>query len=505
MKAGYLHLSLNVTKEIEHQGNFLLKRDNDHYEIPLVKNIVNYQTKLKVGSNLQPFTVFLDSGSSDLIIQDISNINCNGAIFNFSIPEIPWLGGSPTPSETVTNTQAFSNINNNEKSFGVKKEGGIKEFLLNANIKLNTEKDYDLMNLTTLSDYKSEYINCELTGQFDSSDSITFKDLNLPYRSTYLDKNIYFGNYVKDDITLGDIKLKDYQFALINSSTNGASSILGLGFPSLEAGVNYGLPEYPNFPQRLKVDGKINVASYSLNLTPDLPSILFGAVDLSLAKNETIYKVPIIDKVKVGMFSTEREYIAAELNSFGFEKGNPDLIGSISTVFDSGSGNSALTPEMQQSILDRYPFEAIPKELYIIHKEEIGNDSIYFNFNGNDIGVHLKDYFSPIIDLNGTITDYYLYQPSASPSGSNYVLIGQDILKNIYLVVDFEKKELGIAELDYDSTKESKIVTIDSDGIPNSVSGPGSPYKSHDDELNWNINGSNEFSAWHWVLKYLVL
>lgn len=509
VKGDYVKLNLKPEeKESIYEDNYLFKRGNDYYDLPLKKSPMNYQLEIKVGSTLQPITVFIDSGSSDIVIQDITNNECDGSVFDFAIPEISWLGYSPAPKETKTKSSSiFSSSNGEEGNFFYTKQEGIKELLLKNNIKIESGNEYNNMNLTTASDVKSDIINCDLTGQFNSNESTTFQDLHLPYRSSYLDKNVYLGKYVKDHISIGDVTLEGQQFGLVNTSTNGAGSILGLGYKNLEAGVSYGLPEYPNFVQSLKDQGKIGVASYSIDLNKDSPSILFGAVDMNAVKNETILKVQMIDKVEMGEFSVKVNYIAAELNSFGFEKENPDLIGSTRATFDTGSGLSVLTSDMYKSILDRYPFDALPNELYIIHKSDIGQDSIYFNFNGYDIGVQLKDYFTLVNYLNGTESDYYLFDASPkSMSGEDYVLLGQDIIRNLYVVVDFEKNELGLAELDYDSSRGSKIVTIGSDGIPNSIEGSGSPYKpSKDSILKWNIASSNPFSAWHWVLKYLTL
>lgn len=493
----HIELPLTTRAETYHAGNYVHKRGLDLYEVPLYHSGVNYEAYIKVGSQQTPIGVLVDTGSADLTVQSVKNPNCDWHSFDLSVPQAPWMGKYNPPNENgsdYTTTYQF----HLETYFQVNKTSGIAEFLEDSGISV-APPEYQQVNLSSYNSMKIDIVNCGLSGQFDSTQSSSFQNLSIPYSATFLDKSIYYGTYGIDSVTIGNSTL-ELQFGLVTESSYGAGSLLGMGFPSLEAGVSYGLPQYNNFPLALKSAGLIDRAAYSLVLNQDSPSLLLSAVDVGQAANLT--RVPIYKTMVVGRYAQKARYVASTLNAFGLSSASPDLTGAIPVVFDSGTMISFFTPKMNTAILDRYPFEEIGSSAHIIHKEALGNDMAYFNFAGHEVGVALADIFEPLTFSNGTASPYLMFKTNMALSSNTYAVLGQDVLRNLVLVVDLEGEELAIAE--HMSTREHNVIPIGKNGL-SAIQGIGeAPQKGGMSLVPLDWNSASKFGAWRRVLQYII-
>jgi hypothetical protein len=103
-------------------------------------------------------------------------------------------------------------------------------------------------------------------GAFDASESTTAQTVFAPdFEIAYVDSSQVSGTYFTDTLVMGTTKIVKMQMGLAASSPNRDFGIMGIGFSSGEAVVQY-YPgaEYPNIVNQLKNQGYINTLAYSL-------------------------------------------------------------------------------------------------------------------------------------------------------------------------------------------------------------------------------------------------
>ena len=257
--------------DMDSQGaSDIFKRD-EVFNSTLVNALGMYVVKMEIGTPPQTVYLQVDTGSSDMYVNDADNAYC----------ELMSYGSDYASTDNYELTATFTEL----PSSTISSEA-----------------------YTTL---------CSYWGAFSASNSSTFKYNDTHFDETYGDGTYYKGTYGTDVVSLGNITLESFSFGVANSTENQAG-ILGISLPvgentdSLENAYNITPFEYKNFPMALKSHGKIEKTAYSLFLNePDahFGSILFGAVDKSKYSGQ-LYTVPMlqafntIDSLNPGMFVT---------------------------------------------------------------------------------------------------------------------------------------------------------------------------------------------------------
>lgn len=222
-----------------------------------------YLANIKIGSNEDEVGVLVDTGSSDLWVMS-HDLNCE-SVSSSSKRDI--LVDSKLLNEGDSDREKIISENNDLEHVGHTKssdkiEGNVRQIL------------------------KSSNDNCTRYGSFRVSNSNSFNrnESANPFSISYADGTHARGFWGTDDVSFGNVTVRGLSFAVSND-TSSDIGVLGIGLLGLETtyssqyGGNY---QYENLPLKLKNQGTINKAVYSVYLGEEdsrTGTILFGAVD----------------------------------------------------------------------------------------------------------------------------------------------------------------------------------------------------------------------------------
>ncbi|CAH2352706.1 candidapepsin-10 [[Candida] railenensis] len=392
---------------IHNKLHFEKRVDGDgKVNMELVNHDVSYTTTLKVGSNADEVSVIIDTGSSDLYVI-APNVDCY--YYSYSYRNKRTLIDIPTYFKRA-NSEA-----------------------------------------------------CTSYGSFDYKNSTSFKkteDVEEFYISYYDDK-YSAGFWGSDKMQVGDAMLETAYFAVTNETSSNVG-VLGIGFRGRESPYYY---SYENIPLRLKSEGFIKKNAYSLFLNSEnqtTGSVLFGAVDHAKYSGP-LTSIPIVNATeKVSTLSS----LLYGIDFYAGDEGGSNDTYSISTNtyltwFDSGTAYSA----MPQNLVYRFG-ESLGGILQDEGYYEVpcsNSEDVYFTFDfgGPKIKVPLSSLLIPIYSS----TQCYL---GLSMSEDDYIVLGDNVLRSMYVVYDLDDLSISLAQAKY--TDDSDIEEIGSDGgIPSAI------------------------------------
>lgn len=496
------HLLLSTTND--NDNDKYLKRENseDSFQLDLKFDQIMYEVELYIGSNKDLVTLFVDTGSADMVVNSADNYECTSdtaaaeieqdeddsddddALFkrdkiqNYCQVEI--TTATKTTKNITNSISSFSLINTpskeiiiNSKNSYYKSSQNIYPTLTREIIDSSTNEAY----IDLISPKLSESFNCMAYGVFNQSNSSTFQNLSVPLDIVYGDGTEFSGNYVIDDIYFGEgnNKISNFTFGL-NINSYKQTGILGLGFMSNEyAYQNNEYPKYENFPIYLKKIGLINKSLYSFYLPYNglsNDSILFGAYDsngFDLSTGLTL--LPIINFSPSIKNGNGPYYISFTLNSISFSTNliyNKSIaIGNAPIILDTGSSNTMMPYYIFNEILIKFGFQwSNQLNNYVINESEISNkllNFITFNFQGAIIKVPIIDFTLPVID-GKTLSFTGLRSISITSANIDYFLFGDDFLSSIYFIVDLDDQNIAIGQVNQNKSSNN-IITVN-DSIP---------------------------------------
>ncbi|KAG5418496.1 hypothetical protein I9W82_004024 [Candida metapsilosis] len=288
-------------------------------------------------------------------------------------------------------------------------------------------------------------VKCKDHGVYSVNESSTGKDLHKDFYIHYGDDTSANGTFVKDTIQLGNISVKNQEFAVANS-TSSEFGVLGIGFTQLERTTDNST--YDNLPITLKKQGLINKAAYSLYLnSPESGkgSILFGGVDHAKYKNRLI-DVPIVSKD-----SLEVEFDSITINGH-------TISNKTHTLLDVGSTWSYLPEKFVAAIAKKVGgnySESIGTYVADCHQE--GN--VTFNFANNArVEAPLASFFVPVSTYNNMKRSDSQQCVLGFFIDDEYPSFGDNFLRNAYVKYDLDDKKIGLATVKY--TNESSIEAL---------------------------------------------
>lgn len=306
-----------------------------------------------------------------------------------------------------------------------------------------------------------DYYDCNSYGNFDPQNSTTFTE-NVtapPFEIAYLDKAYAEGFWGSDYVTWDQYRV-NLTFAVAEQTNS--QPVFGIGFPLLEALVTNDpdkeLFVYPNFPLKLYEDGLIDSWSYAISLGRNNVSegqILFGAIDHGKYEGQ-------LQKVKM-------------VNTYG------DLLGldAFNIILDGISGDSFLHRDQTVVLLDSGSTGLLLPELYL----EVVQEHFDLEYNATAKQYEIDCSF---LQLSETISFWFsgieievpmrdmVFQSdrcwlSFTQSNTSY-LLGDDFLKNAYVVYDLGNEEIALAQ----AAAEERPETIEAflDSIPLALDAP---------------------------------
>ncbi|KAF8003982.1 hypothetical protein HF325_001430 [Metschnikowia pulcherrima] len=381
------------------RGGFL-KRGREEVEISGEDTF--YAATLRIGSGQAENVVAIDTGSSDLWVME-TNVVCiypnSSSSVNERLDEVsPHFLGANSVSSPTENKQKRANT----LSIVV---GGI----------------------------------CTDDGSISMAESDTFhaNDTLPPFFISYEDLSFAEGVWGSDNIVIGTTNVTDCNFAVANVSSSDCG-IFGIGLVANEASVTNDLTSfvYENLPMRLKSSGDINKVIYSLYLDKAdylSGSVVFGGVN-------------------------HAKYISHRAQFRDIASQNVTVFDApIAAVLDSGTSLTYLPDKI---------FKSLGKLLH----GDLGSEGFYrvscsyktsaitakFNFSGAIINV-------PMSDLVLTLgSQCYLGVGLVSDRENSPVytaLLGDNFLRNAYVVYDLEDYEISLAQVRFSSVEDIDTVS----------------------------------------------
>lgn len=306
------------------------------------------------------------------------------------------------------------------------------------------------MDYTCTSNVTSEASQCSTNG-FDWQISSTFDKSSEVFRTYYEDNTTSSGFFGQDTVWIGDVAVNDTIFGVANRTNS--TGTMGIGLPQLEAGYQaYNLSTYPNFPQKLKMDGIIDRVLYSVLLVEDnsKSSLLFGAVDHEKYKGDLV-TLPVLKNDDLETF------MSVEVDSIVFDDGISNLTISekASVVFDTGSTNSWFRPNYLKQLAEELDGEVVEDTYYV--NGTLASESVLL------ITFQNLTFAAPIVfeevGENQFALGYNII--GDGPDREMDIIFGQDVLIQIYAVFDLDGLEVSIAPQSGSSKSDIEVVGAD--------------------------------------------
>ncbi|GME93272.1 unnamed protein product [Ambrosiozyma monospora] len=384
------YITLNAHKQNRNPGEYYYKRDGSDdqaYQDITVGNWRDdlYFVDLEVGSNKQKVTVQLDTGSADLWLFSDENKYC---------------GYNPN------NVQGIA--------------------------------------------------NCEKYGVYDFQSSDTFHLNQSLLFISYGDTTTAKGVMGTDDVILfpnnggdGELTIQDVSLGVISLS-NSSNPVMGVGFKALQSVVDYNLQqvEYDSLPYQMANQDLINIPAYSIsiltNKTIANSSITFGAIDNTRFTGDlSVFPVPYPQG------KNEPVYVSIVLNRITLDDDTELASGSAYAILDTGCSESYFPEDIIRAIGSTYFQYDSTYDIYYSKCQRLYGTNINFEFSG-------VSYTVPLTQFVETADDYFVVDHdqfsgqcifNVESTGDDMFMLGDSFLRSVYMVVDLENGEVGLASI----------------------------------------------------------
>lgn len=353
----------------------------------------------------------------------------------------------------------------NEISNAIEDKLNNRKYYYSTNVQIGTPpQDVELLLDTGSSDTWVFTPNSKYTGAtqgpnsfFDESQSSTWNGNNSDFHITYGIGQVS-GKWGTDHLSIGGATIENLSIGLAESSDS-AHGIVGIGRPEAEI-TNVDGSNYVNLPLKLYQDGHINSPAFSLYLdeaNSENGSILFGAVDHSKYTGQL-----------VSMDVSHPVHYGVTLNSIHAQGiANTNILAKpMTAILDSGSTLSYLPNTAIINLhnnLNANPSFSIGQRYYCDCNI---TDYLQFDFAGQTLRVPNYQFLTPIGQVvNSRVANIAFPHNSClvgfetAPQGSDYVLLGDNVLRSAYIVYDPAHSKIALAQADF-SKSESNIELI---------------------------------------------
>ncbi|CAM1502894.1 Fc.00g076700.m01.CDS01 [Cosmosporella sp. VM-42] len=332
----------------------------------------------------------------------------------------------------------------------------------------------DLWVNTADSEYCSTRSDpCVISGTYNANDSSTYEYVASNFNISYADGSGAAGDYATDTLHIGNQDIKSLQFG-IGYESSSAQSILGIGYPAIEAQVEReGMKSYQNLPAKMAADGIIASNAYSIwlnDLNASTGTILFGGVDHSQYDGELV-TLPI---QKSGDEVSEF-FITLTGISLGSSTIQDNL--ALAVLLDSGSSLTYLPDDIVSDIFNMVDAVYDEDEETAFVPCSLANEDMNMTFKFSDpasISVPINELVLDFTDItgrqlafrNGDAACMFGIAPSAG--GTN--VLGDTFLRSAYVVFDLDNNEISLAQSNFNVTS-TNIAEIGSgdDPVPSST------------------------------------
>lgn len=379
--------------------------------------------------------ILFGSFSQTILVTLSCALSCSGVAIKKRPDKVVHFDFDVTRNEEPINIDKrdfFSSSLRNEKTYY-----GIEIELGSSKAKSNLLFDTGSSDLWVV-DKKADCVDvkCKQHGTYSLQDSTTGKNLHQAFSIHYADDTSANGTFVKDTVNIGNISVKNQQFAVADSSSS-EFGVLGIGFTQLEQTKDNST--YDNLPITLKKQGYINKVAYSLYLnkpSSKTGSILFGGVDHAKYYDRLI-DVPVVsnDSLEVGFES---------ITINGHTEYN-----STSPLLDVGLTWSYLPENIIKAISDQIDGKYVESlDAYIANCHQPGN--ITFNFANNaKVEAPISSFLVPITTFVNSKRSLNRHCVLGILNDYGYPGLGDNFLRNAYVKYDLEDRKIGLATVKY--------------------------------------------------------
>lgn len=321
--------------------------------------------------------------------------------------------------------------------------------------------------------YPGDY--CSISGTYSANDSSSSEYVNSAFNISYLDGSSATGDYVSDNITIGNLTLPRIQFGVGYNSTS-PQGILGLGYRSGTVQVlRAGLRPYDNLPSALVETGAIRTPAYSLwlnDLDASMGSILFGGVDTE-RYIEPLLTVPIIPQSSFMNGTNSAEYVRLIIAMTALGRNDDPSLNiandiALGVLLDSGSSITYLPNNLVNALYDAYNVQYSARYSVGIVDCNLADspDTIDFSFSGARVRVPLNE----LVLTNGVrrSTGQSVCIFGISPNEGSASILGDTFLRSAYVVYDLAANEISLAQTNFNATNTNvlEIAPPDGGGVP---------------------------------------
>ena len=417
-----------------------------YISIPLFNENTFYVTEMMLGSPPQRIRVLVDTGSSDLWVPAWNNTYCDSSTTG------PLRKGRT--AEDILDRSKNSKLGELNDSLGV-----------------------PFVSVQHKPPSSSGSLDCSVYGTFDLLDSTTFDTNDTSFSITYADGSSAEGTWGHDDVTIHGVNVSDLSFAVCDRASN-PMGVLGIGLSGLETTYSgsislRGSYQYENLPLKLRSQGLINQAAYSIYLnhsSAEIANILFGAVDHNRYTGNLV-ALPIVNTLRSRGYQ-EAIQLDVTLNSLTYVDRSSSRqatigIGAAAALLDTGTTLTYIPQELLSSLMNlinaQYSNSA---GYYVMECSEAEDTFLMFNFQGQKINIELSSFLIPLVSTAGISSQYCMVGLQSSETSS--FILGDSFLRSVYMVANLENMEIGLALANYDNQENENIEVISS-GIPSAL------------------------------------
>lgn len=475
-----IHRGTSTRDMTRHAEGGISKRD-DSVEMEIKNQRSFYMATLRIGSNNQNLSVLVDTGSSDLWIME-RDLDCVSASSSSYKRNMGLIASRPNATRTENIIQSHRKsclfCDDHEKDGS---DGSFTTTIISTGTSVSSDLGGGLIgggggsgsgSGSDGGDSSSSggSNTCTQYGSFSTSSSDSFhkNDSASAFQISYGDGTSAQGFWGYDTVRIGDTSVSDLSFAVVNE-TDSNVGVLGIGLPGLETTYSSSYLrspyQYENLPLKLKNSGLIHKNAFSLYLgdqSAKTGNVLFGAVDQAKYSGE-LQTVPIINTLRSsGYENAIRFEIMVDLISVNDSSSNVNVTNNKYTaLLDSGSTLSyfptSLFEKFGEVLGGSYSSSSQAYEIDCIDNESV---QVIFNFSGNEIKVPLTN-----LTLSSGRTCYL----GVLNQQSDYILLGDNALRSMYLVYDLDDYEISVAQAKYTTDEDIKIISSSVPGATNAA------------------------------------
>ena len=192
-------------------------------------------------------------------------------------------------------------------------------------------------------------------------------------------------------------------------------------------------------------------------------TVLFGAIDHEKYKGELV-TVPIVTN-----FSLFKNQVVINMDSFNVscnKKNGPipetQLLSNMAILLDSGTTISGFLRKTLTKLAESLGGGYL-RSNYYVDCDVVLKSSLLMTIGNSTIQMPMSNF---VYNYYGLC--YLSFSELDSEEESSYIIVGQDFLRHLYVVYDFDGLEISVAEAFY--SKKENIEVVDSDGKFNRTS-----------------------------------